>query len=188
MKKILVVGIIVLFIGVTAAPTINAYRDEEFLDSEIVEITTSVYNNMGASSLINIPESSLIYIEAPLNLSMNHTYYHWIKSWSDKPFPRNTLMFIGSCVGFRPRMFVRIFVFSHCPCPSKIDVYSDGEYYDTIYPEFWGPISSRRYPLDYYEKGFHTLTYVVGKDISSSLELDVQVGFNGFLFNIKETY
>ena len=185
MKILTAVGLTILFLGVIVAPSIYAYMDEEVLDSESVDITTNMYNNKDSSSSINLPESSLIYIEAPLlNLSMNHTIYHWIKSWSGKPFPRNTLMFIGSGVGFRQRMFVRIYVFAQCPCPSKLDVYSDGEYYDTLYPEFWGPISSRRYPLDYYEKGFHTLTYVYGKDNPSSIELDVQIGFKGSLLNI----
>ena len=159
-KNILtIVGITALFLGILVAPSISS---------------------------IELPESSLIYIEAPLlDLSINHTIYHWIKSWSGKPFPRNTLMFIGSGVGFRKHMCVRIYVFAHCPaCPSKLDVYSDGEYYDTIYSDFWGPISSRRYPLDYYEKGFHTLTYVYGKNNSSGEELDVQIGFKGSLLNI----
>ena len=45
-------------------------------------------------------------------------------------------------------------------------------------------MSLRHYPLDYYEKGFHTLTYVYDKDNPLGEELDVQVGFKGSLVNI----
>ena len=93
-------------------------------------------------------------------------------------------MYIGCGIGFRPNMYVAVIVFARTPGnPGKVNVYSDGEYYDTIYPEFWGPISSRRYVLFYYEKGFHSLTFIAG-DNSSKLDIDVQIGFNGFFRNI----
>ena len=114
-KNILIAfGIKFLFLGVIIAPSIYAYMDEEIQNSEFVEITTNVNYIKNSRSSIILPESSLIYIEAPsFNLSMNHTIYHWINSWSGKPFLRNTLMFIGSGVGFRQNMFVRIYVTAH---------------------------------------------------------------------------
>jgi hypothetical protein len=92
-------------------------------------------------------------------------------------------MFIGSGIGIRPCRFATIWVWAMTPCPSSINVYSDGAYYDTIYPLFLGPISARFYPLNYYEKGFHTLTFVAA-DNSSHVEVDVQIGPSGFIKNI----
>jgi len=42
MKKLLVVGVIVLFLGVAIAPSINANVSKASIDSELVEITTEV--------------------------------------------------------------------------------------------------------------------------------------------------
>jgi len=42
MKKLLAVGVIVLFIGLAIAPSINANISKAFVDSELVEITTEV--------------------------------------------------------------------------------------------------------------------------------------------------
>lgn len=175
-----------IVIGLAIAPSINADVSKISIDSELVEITIDEYGYEDFNSIIYLPKSSLIYIEAPfINLSLNNTNYYWVKDWSDKPFPRNTLMFIGSGVRLRPCMFVRICVYAEWPdWPTKIDVYFDGNYYDTITGEHYGPINIYRYPLDYYEKGFHTLTYVPDEDNSSSDELDVQIGFRGFIKHI----
>ena len=94
-------------------------------------------------------------------------------------------MFIGSGIGFRPFMNITIRLWSHYPgCPGEVNVYVDGEFYDTIY-SFWsgGPISVRMYDLHFYQKGFHSLTFVA-VDNSTSLNMDVQIGPIGFTQHI----
>jgi len=107
-----------------------------------------------------------------------------LRDWSDKSFTNTTLMIIGSGIGFRPNLNCTIWIYSHVPCPGKVHVYLDGEFYDTIYAHWpGGPMSRRVYDLHYYEKGFHRLTFIAG-DNSSSVNMDVLVGFKGFLTNI----
>ena len=117
-KKILTTSIVILFIGLALAPSLHANISR---GSELVEITTDIYGNEEFGRKLHLPDSSLIYIEAPfLNFSLNNTRYYELKDWIDKPFPRVTLMFIGSVVGLRPRMFVRIYVYASVPCPYEI--------------------------------------------------------------------
>jgi len=99
-----------------------------------------------------------------------------LRDWSSKSFTNTTFMFIGGGIGFRPYFNVTIRLWSHYSGhPSKVHVYIDGEFYDTLYP-FWpgGPISMRAYDLHYYEKGFHRLRFVAGDNS------DVQIGYRGF--------
>ena len=94
-------------------------------------------------------------------------------------------MIIGGGIGFRPYLNSTIRIVSHYPGnPGSVDVYSDGVFYDTIYAKWvGGPMSRRVYDLYYYEKGFHRLTFIAC-DNSSRLDVDVQIGFNGFFTNI----
>ena len=108
-----------------------------------------------------------------------------LRDWSGKTFTNATFMFIGGGIGYRPNFNITIRICSYYPGnPSKVHVYIDGEFYDTLYP-YWpgGPICRRAYDLYYYEKGFHSLSFVAG-DNSSRLDIDVLVGFNGFFRNI----
>lgn len=150
--------------------------------------SVSVKSESISPSPLTPPKPGLIYITPPIiNWFKYGEYlpsYEWIKHWDSKPFPNLTLMYIGSGIGSRPNLYVAVIVFARTPGnPGSVNVFSDGEYYDTIYPEFWGPISSRRYILFYYEKGFHSLTFIAA-DNSSRVNIDVQVGFNGFFTNI----
>ena len=108
-----------------------------------------------------------------------------LQDWSEKSFTNTTLMVIGGGIGFRPNLNLTIRIVSHYPGnPGKVHAYLDGVFYKTIYPKWVpGPMSRRVYDLHYYEKGFHRLTFIAG-DNSSSVNMDVLVGFRGFLTNI----
>jgi len=181
MKKLLVFGVIVLFLLLAFAPSINAN-----ISKSIISSISS--NSMSRTSPIYPPQSGLVYIVPPIvNWFKYGEYipkYEMIENWGNKPFPHPIIMFIGSGIGFRPYMNVTIMVSAQRPNhPSEVDVYSDGKYYDTIYPRHLGPISIAYYKLFYYEKGFHTLMFIAS-DNSSSVDVDVQVGFRGFIKHI----
>jgi hypothetical protein len=159
-------------------------------DKELVEVTTQKQSGVSTKFKLEFPSQGLYYYVSPFNI-INETP-KLLRDWNDKPFPNKTAMFIGGDVGILPFLNVSIVLSGMFPdLPGKLDVYSDGEYYDTLYPEFWGPISARFYLLFYYEKGFHTLQFVA--EDNTSLALDVQNGWRGFINNIfpyliKTTY
>ena len=175
-KKGVVVAVILLFVSVSVFPSTAQEKQDVPLLS------------LNYSSSIGPPKSGLYYVVPPIKNWLKYgiwlTDFELIKEWSNKPFTNTTLMYIGSGIGSRPRMNTSVWVYASSPGhPSKVNVFSDGEYYDTIYPRFFGPISTRRYVLYYYEKGFHSLTFVTG-DNSSRLDIDVQIGFRGFIKHI----
>ncbi len=176
-KKGVVVAVILLFISVSVIPsTAQEKQDVTLLP-------------LNYCSSIFPPKSGLYFVVPPIKNWLKHgiwfTAIELIKEWSNKPFTNTTLMYIGSGIGFRPFMNLTIRVYSYYPGnPSRVDVYSDGEYYDTIYSKWpGGPMSLRVYDLFYYEKGFHRLTFISG-DNSSILDIDVQIGFRGFIKHI----
>ena len=135
------------------------------------------------------PDSGLYYVTPPIQnwfkYGIYQKSYEVIKKWGDKPFSNTTLMFIGSGIGFRPSLNTTIVICSYYPDnPSKLNVYSDGEFYETIYAKWTGgPICLRKYYLHYYEKGFHRLRFVAG-DNSTHVDIDVQIGFREFTQHI----
>jgi len=176
-KNGVVIAVILLFISVSVIPSTGT-----------TDVKQDNHSFLNYSSPISPPSSGLIYIVPPIvNWYKYREYiptYKMVENWNNKPFPNITLMYIGSGIGFRPKMNVSVIVYAMLPDnPEKVNVYSNGDYYDTIYPEFFGPISLRRYKLFYNEKGFHRLTFIAG-DNSSSLDIDVQIGFRGFIKHI----
>jgi hypothetical protein len=185
LKKILALGAILLFIGVAVAPNINFNVVKASNDNDIVEVTTQKQSDVSGHLRLGFPSQGLYYYVSPFinNLTNGIFYpdYKLLRNWIVKPFPNVTAMFIGS-VGFLSFYNVTIVLEAHDPIYSKVDVFSDGEYYNTLYPKFYGPISSRHYYLFYYEKGFHSLKFIT--EDNTSLTLDVQIGWNGFINNI----
>ena len=54
MKKLLAVGVIVLFLGLAIAPSINANISKASIDSELVEITTEVCGINGGKHTVSL--------------------------------------------------------------------------------------------------------------------------------------
>ncbi len=187
LKKILALCIIVLFIGVTSAPSITQSVVTAYQEDDHVEVTTQRKSDVSTIFKLDFPSQGLYYYVSPfINNLINKIPYGHVKllrDWKNKSFSNTTAMFIGSGIGICPFLNITIQLSAMYPdLPSRLDVYSDGAYYNTIYPEFWGPISIRYYELYYYEKGFHHLLFVAEDNMS--LALDVQIGFYGFIDNI----
>jgi len=130
----------------------------------------------------SVPSSGLIYTGFPLiaRIFFDSPYYP-IKmvDWSNKPFPRPTLMWIGSGIGIRPGLPIFFLLLGEMiPGITYIDLYSDGEFYAKL-TGINGLI-----PVAYYEKGFHNLLFVPEEFENETLEIDVQIGLNGFVENI----
>jgi len=187
MKKTLVIGVILLFIGVTIAPSINQSVVKASQDDDLEKVTTQKQKDISTEFKLESPDQGLYYYVSPffnnLKNGIPYSYSKLLRDWKDKTFLNTTAMFIGGGVGIIPFYNVSIVLSGMYPdLPGKLDVYSDGVYYGTLYPEFWGPISARFYHLFYYEKGFHSLKFVA--EDNTSLTLDVQIGWNGFINNI----
>jgi len=135
----------------------------------------------GASHFtIGFPSQGLYCVHP---LCFKESMYTLLRDWGAKPFPNTTAMFVGGGIGFLPFLNLSIVLVGVSPdIPDKVEVYSDGHYYGTLYPLFWGPISARFYHLWYHEKGFHSLTFVA--ENFTSLRLDIQIGFHGFVHHI----
>jgi hypothetical protein len=186
MKQILVLSILFLFIGIAIAPSINISVVKASDDNDLVEVTNERQSDISTEYKLAFPTQGLWYYVSPffnyLKNGISYGYLKILRDWNGKSFPNTTVMLIGGGVGVIPCYNVTIVIKVQHPFPSKIDVYSDGEYYITIYPRFCGPISVRQYIVYYYEKGFHHLLFV--GDDNTSLSLDVQIGWNGFIHNI----
>jgi len=63
MKKLLVVGVIVLFLGLAFAPSINANVSETSVDSELVEITTEVCGLDGGKHTVSLSKEEAEEVE-----------------------------------------------------------------------------------------------------------------------------
>jgi len=63
MKKLLVVGVIVLFLGLAFAPSINASISKSFIDSELVEITTEVCGLKGGEHTVSLSKEDALEVE-----------------------------------------------------------------------------------------------------------------------------
>ena len=182
-KEILIfVGITILFLGVGIQPAFAQERTDDSISSLDHFEPVNPLNFR-----LEFPTSGLYYYISPFMNRIKHCIpfadYELLKSWSSKPFTNQTAMFIGGSISINPFYNVSVVLSAHLPdIPSKLEVYSDGEYYDTLYPEFRGPISARYYILHYYEKGFHSLSFVA--EDYMSINLDVQIGFRGFIDNI----
>ena len=64
MKKLLVFGVIVLFLGVAIAPSINANISKASVDSELVEITTEVCGLNGGKQTVELTQEEAAEVEA----------------------------------------------------------------------------------------------------------------------------
>ncbi len=178
--KCLAVGIILLFIGVTIAASINFNTVKASTCDDLVEVTTHKQSGISTEFKLGFPTQGLYYV-FPL-LIFYEDLFKPLRDWTNKPFPNTTAMFIGGGIGICPFLNVSIVLYAYSlGYPDKLDVYSDGKYYDTLYPKFLFP-SICFYFLFYYEKGFHSLKFVA--EDNTSLTLDVQIGWNGFTDNI----
>ena len=143
----------------------------------------------GSNISIFVIGSGLYCIMPPLYYMLNYGSYNAsglikIRDWRYKPFTYPTSMIIGSGVGYKPNVVAMIPVFTNIinpDLPFKVRVFSDGEYYDTLEP--MSILDFNIYVLLYDEKGFHHLEFIAD-DNSSSAEMDIQVGFDGFKENI----
>ena len=126
----------------------------------------------------HLPSSGLIYVGFPLiaKIFFDSPYIPMRVDWSDKPFPRPTLMWLGSGIGVRPGMPIHFILMGE---PSEdVEFYSDGELYATLHG------INFIYAVTYDQKGFHHLKFVPVGYESDTLEIDVQIGLNGFSENI----
>ncbi len=64
MKKLLVVGVIVLFLGLAVAPSINADISKASIDSELVEITTEVCGLNGGKHTVKLTREKSEEVDA----------------------------------------------------------------------------------------------------------------------------
>jgi len=129
----------------------------------------------------DVPSSGLIYVGFPLFVKIlgGGGYYPIsIADWSSKPFHRPTIMWIGSGIGLLPGLPVFMLLRIEDHGFIKIDLYSDGEFYTTLTG------INFLVPVVYNQKGFHHLKFVPEGFESETLEIDVQIGFNGFVENI----
>jgi hypothetical protein len=189
MKKIIVIGsILAVSILLFSNINVNSSSVSQFKP----EVSDSLIENPESIHPLNyrleFPRSGLYFYISPFHNWIKKDFpwaeYKQMKNWENKPFQNETAMFIGGGVGVLPFYNISIVFSALLPdIPGKFDVYSDGEYLDTIYPEFRGPISARFYILPYYGKGFHRLKFITG-DNSSCFNIDIQTGFQGFARNI----
>jgi len=63
MKKLLVVGVIVLFLGVAFVPSINANISKSSIDSELVEFTTEVCGLDGGKHTVSLSKEDAEEVE-----------------------------------------------------------------------------------------------------------------------------
>jgi len=63
MKKLLVVGVIVLFLGLAIAPSINANVNKASIDSELVEITTEICGLNGGKHTLSLSKDDAREVE-----------------------------------------------------------------------------------------------------------------------------
>jgi len=128
------------------------------------------------------PSSGVIYVGCPLiaKICYQSPYIPMrLVDWNDKPFPRPTLMWMGNGIGLRPALPIVIILMGSSEHPfTKVDLYSDGIFYTTL------PGMNSIYLISYSEKGFHHLKLVPEGFESDTLEIDVQIGLNGFFQNI----
>ena len=147
--------IVILLIGITIAPSINQSVVKASSDKSFIETITKKQLSDSLKFHLNLPNQGLYFYVSPYNIIIKKP--RLLRDWSDKPFPNTTAMYIGGGIGILPSLNISVTLSTEVPdFPRKIDVYSDGEYYNTLYPEPWGPISVRLYILFYNEKGFHS--------------------------------
>ena len=82
------------------------------------------------------PSSGLIYAACPLiaKILYKSPYIPMkVVDWSDKPFPRPTLMWIGNGIGLRPSLPIMFLLLGPMsPGITHVDLYSDGEFYTKL--------------------------------------------------------
>lgn len=172
----LFVGALLLLIAIPVNASIQNVNAVE--EQKLKESNDNSNEPVNDDFWLSKPSSGLFYVVRPLITRFTNIPHIKMKDWNDKPFPYTTLMWIGNGIGIRPRMPLLIVLFgSPMYRMTGVSLYSDGELYSS-----WplGPI----YMFAYYEKGFHHLEFVPEGLESETLEIDVQIGFNGFFKNI----
>jgi len=76
MKKLLVAGVIVLFLGLAIAPSINANVSKASIDSELVEITTELCCNNEDYQKENIFIGFILDVEIGKEEGNNYSYFY----------------------------------------------------------------------------------------------------------------
>lgn len=173
-KSFLKAGVAVFISALFLLTTVPVTASEKHLNTVSYHSNEPINDDFWHS----IPSSGLIHIGYPLIAKIFYDSPYIPKNvvdWSDKPFPRPTLMWIGNGIGIRPNLPIAFVLMG--TERTKVELYSDGELYAT-----WplGPM----YIFAYYEKGFHHLKFVPEGFEEDTLEIDVQIGLNGFFENI----
>lgn len=180
-RTFVAIFVVSLFL-LAAVPTNALDQEKKSTEYQTVTINDNSEHPLSDDFWRGVPSSGLIYTGFPLiaKIFFDSPYYP-IKmvDWSNKPFPRPTLMWIGSGIGIRPGLPIAFLLLAEMiPGITYIDLYSDGEFYAKL-TGINGLI-----PVAYYEKGFHNLKFVPEEFENETLEIDIQIGLNGFVENI----
>ena len=177
LKAGLAVFVVALFL-LTTMPVNASIPETNDVNKQKLYLVDNPNEPVNDDFWVNKPSSGLFYVVRPLITRLTNVPYIKIRDWSDKPFPIPTRMLFGNGISIRSKLPV-IFVLMASPLyrMTRVEFYSDGELYGS-----WslGPI----YFFVYYEKGFHHLEFIPEGLESETLEMDVQIGFNGFVENI----
>lgn len=181
LKAGVILGIAALLLSTIVPVNASVNKMPSIAQQSFLETNSCLDNE----SLLVCPSSGLYYVVPPLMARITNIPFRQVRDWNAKSFPHATLMFFGSCISIRPRMGVSYFLLSQSPTPPEsVEVFSDNETYATLTGFKLGPISLTIYPFYYTEKGFHHLKFVPDGNESACIEIDFQVGFNGFFRNI----
>jgi hypothetical protein len=142
----------------------------------------SLQNN---ESALVCPRSALFYVVPPIAARFTGKPYKLVRNWIGKHFPNTTIMFFGSICSIRPRIGIQYNIYSNSEDPpKKVEVICDNETIATLKGISIPNFSLTYYPFYYTKKGFHHLKFIPDGNESACLNIDFQVGFNGFSKNI----
>ena len=184
-KAILTISIVGMFL-LTIIPVNTSFQiTSNELQTYYHQSTTVSKKIQNNESPLVCPSSALIYIVPTVMARLSGKPYRLVRNWENKEFPNTTIMFFGSICSLRPRIGIQFSVFSlSTDPPKKVEVVCDNKTYATLkgisIPNF--PITF--YPFYYTKKGFHHLKFIPDGNESACLNIDFQVGFQGFSNNI----
>jgi len=187
-KKAVVVGIVMLFFFVLLPLNTTAQDISTEMSDPLLSVSMKSNARETSESPLLCPGSGLYLAFPPFLVKRGWApWYTQVRDWSNKPFPNETLMFIGSGVGFRPQVPVIFILLSFAdPAPETVQVYLDGDEYVSLKGISIPPIhpTFTLYAFSCTKKGFHHLKFVPDDNESAALSRDLQVGFRGFTENI----
>jgi len=139
--------------------------------------------------LLLYPYPGLYWRTSKFFSDITDRYYIPLAFWARKQFPNSTFMFIGHTNLVNG--FVIIALNEYNPAvapktyPEKIDLYIDGKLNFTAYPKPFGGSSPMfyQYGFPFLVHGFHHFSFEP-KNFSYNINIDVQVGWNGFFTHI----